>query len=79
MPQDRVYTDPVDCYAYTYDNSRNYHSPITVVFPLIVEEVQSVIQLCNQHKVRERSLESMAQAWQSGRLCRVKLMQQPCN
>lgn len=51
LPKDRVYTDPVDCYAYAYDNSRNYHSPIAVVFPLTVDEVQSVIQLCNQHKV----------------------------
>lgn len=51
LPQNRVYTDPVDCYAYAYDNSRNYHSPIAVVFPLTIEEVQSVILLCNAHKV----------------------------
>jgi len=51
LPKDRVYTDPVDCYAYAYDNSRNYHAPIAVVFPLTVEEVQSVIKLCNLHKV----------------------------
>lgn len=51
LPADRVCTDPVDCYAYAYDNSRNYHAPIAVVFPLTIEEVQSVIQLCNAHKV----------------------------
>ena len=51
LPKDRVYTDPVDCYAYAYDNSRNYHAPIAVVFPLNVQEVQSVIKLCNLHKV----------------------------
>ncbi len=51
LPNDRVYTDPVDCYAYAYDNSRNYHSPIAVAFPLNIEEVQSVIQLCNAHQV----------------------------
>lgn len=51
FPQDRVFTDPVDCYAYAYDNSRNYHSPIAVVFPLNIEEVASVIKLCNTHKV----------------------------
>jgi D-lactate dehydrogenase (quinone) len=49
LPKDRVFTDPVDCYAYAYDNSRNYHSPIAVVFPLNTEEVAHVIQLCNQH------------------------------
>ncbi|MDP1597087.1 MAG: FAD-linked oxidase C-terminal domain-containing protein [Methylotenera sp.] len=51
LPKDRVFTDPVDCYAYAYDNSRNYHSPIAVVFPLNVEEVQAVIKLCNAHKI----------------------------
>lgn len=51
LPQDRVYTDPVDCYAYAYDNSRIFHAPIAVVFPLSAEEVQAVIQLCNTHKV----------------------------
>ena len=51
LPQQRVFTDPVDCYAYAYDNSRNYHSPIAVVFPLNIEEVASVIKLCNTHKV----------------------------
>ena len=51
FPKDRVYTDPVDCYAYAYDNSRNFHSPIAVVFPVTAEEVQAVIQLCNAHKV----------------------------
>jgi len=48
---DRLYTDPVDCYAYAYDNSRNYHAPIAVVFPLTIDEVQTVIQLCNLYKV----------------------------
>jgi D-lactate dehydrogenase len=51
FPQDRVYTDPVDCYAYAYDNSRNFHSPIAVVFPITAEEVQAVIQLCNAHNI----------------------------
>jgi D-lactate dehydrogenase len=48
---DRVFTDPVDCYAYAYDNSRSYHNPIAVVFPLTTDEVQAVIQLCNQYKI----------------------------
>ncbi len=51
LPAAQVYTDPVDCYAYAYDNSRIFHSPIAVVFPLNVEEVQAVIKLCNAHKV----------------------------
>lgn len=51
LSADRLFTDPVDCYAYAYDNSRIFHSPIAVVFPLNVEEVQAVIKLCNLHKV----------------------------
>lgn len=51
LPQDRLYTDPVDCYAYAYDNSRNFHSPLAVVFPLTIEEVQAIILLCNEYKI----------------------------
>lgn len=48
---DRLYTDPVDCYAYAYDNSRNFRPPLAVVFPLNAEEVQAVVKLCHEHKV----------------------------
>jgi D-lactate dehydrogenase len=51
FPADRLYTDPVDCYAYAYDNSRNYHAPMAVVFALTIEDVQVAIQLCNLYKV----------------------------
>jgi D-lactate dehydrogenase len=51
FPSDRLFTDPVDCYAYAYDNSRNFRPPIAVVFPLNAEEVQSVVKLCHEHKV----------------------------
>jgi D-lactate dehydrogenase len=51
FPADRLFIDPVDCYAYSYDNSRNFKPPIAVVFPLTVEEVQAVVRLCNEHKV----------------------------
>ncbi len=48
---DRLFTDPVDCYAYAYDNSRNFRPPLAVVFPLNAEEVQAVVKLCHEHKV----------------------------
>jgi len=51
FPPDRLYTDPVDCYAYAYDNSRNFRPPMAVVFPLNAEEVQAVVKLCHEHKV----------------------------
>lgn len=51
LPPDRLYTDSVDCYAYAYDNSRNYHAPVAVVFPINIAEVASIVQLCNLHKL----------------------------
>lgn len=45
FPPDRLFTDPVDCYAYAYDNSRNFRPPLAVVFPLTAEEVQAVVRL----------------------------------
>ena len=48
---DRLYTDPVDCYAYAYDNSRNFRPPLAVVFPLNAEEVQAFVKLCHEHKM----------------------------
>jgi len=51
FPPDRLFTDPVDCYAYAYDNSRNFRPPLAVVFPLTAEEVQAVVRLCHAHQV----------------------------
>ena len=51
MPVGRVFTDPVDCFAYAYDNSRKFFPPDAVVFPLTGFEVQAVLALCNQHRV----------------------------
>ena len=51
FPPDRLFTDPVDCYAYAYDNSRNFRPPLAVVFALSAEDVQAVVRLCHEHKV----------------------------
>jgi D-lactate dehydrogenase len=51
FPPDRFYTDPVDCYAYAYDNSRKIFPPDAVLFPLTREEVQHAVILCNRHQV----------------------------
>lgn len=51
LPSDRLYTDPVDCYAYAYDNSRNIFPPEAVAFPLTTDEVQAIVTLCNLHKI----------------------------
>ena len=51
IPADRLYLDPVDCYAYAYDNSRKYFPPECVIFPLTTAEVVKAVQLCNQFAV----------------------------
>ena len=51
IPADRLYLDPVDCYAYAYDNSRKYFPPECVIFPLTTAEVVKIVQLCNQFAV----------------------------
>lgn len=51
LPADRLLTDPVDCYAYAYDNSRNFHPPSAVTFPLNAQEVQQIVLLCNEFRV----------------------------
>lgn len=47
FPKEQIFTDPVECYAYAYDNSRKIFPPDAVVFPLSAEEVRAVILLCN--------------------------------
>tara|TARA_B100000686_G_scaffold351542_1_gene450642 strand:- start:695 stop:2056 length:1362 start_codon:yes stop_codon:yes gene_type:complete len=51
LPPDRIYTDPVDCYAYAYDNSQKIYPPDIVVFPLSADEIEAIILLCNTHKI----------------------------
>lgn len=50
FPPERFYTDPVDCYAYAYDNSRKIFPPDAVLFPVDTQEVQYAVQLCNRYK-----------------------------
>lgn len=51
LPADRIYTDPVECYTYAYDNSRKIFPPEAVVFPLTTEEVVAILLLCNANKI----------------------------
>lgn len=44
-------TDPVECYAYAYDNSRKIFPPDAVIFPQTSGEIQSIVKLCNQFKI----------------------------
>ncbi|MEQ1721055.1 MAG: FAD-linked oxidase C-terminal domain-containing protein [Nitrosomonas sp.] len=51
FPPERFYSDPTDCYAYAYDNSRKIFPPDAVIFPLTSKEIQRTITLCNHHQV----------------------------
>ncbi|SEL59197.1 D-lactate dehydrogenase [Nitrosovibrio tenuis] len=51
LPPGRILTDPVDCYAYAYDNSRKIFPPEAVAFPLDAEEIKAIVLLCNAHNV----------------------------
>jgi D-lactate dehydrogenase len=51
FPPARILTDPVDCYAYAYDNSRKIFPPEAVAFPIDAEEVKAIVLICNEHNV----------------------------
>jgi D-lactate dehydrogenase len=51
LPPERILTDPVDCYAYAYDNSRKIFPPEAVVFPVEAEEVKAIVLICNEYNV----------------------------
>lgn len=51
IPAERLLTDPVECYAYAYDNSRKIFPPNAVVFAQTSDEIRSIIKLCNQFKI----------------------------
>lgn len=51
LPADRLLTNPADCFAYSFDNSRKYQPPQAVAFPLSTEEVAAIMRCCAQHQV----------------------------
>ena len=51
LPADRLRTDPADCWAYGYDNSKRHHPPEAVCFPLDHAEVRAIVRLCHARRV----------------------------
>ena len=51
LPAQNLYTDPVDCYAYSYDNTRKIFPPEAVAFPTDAAQVQAIVGMCNEYKV----------------------------
>lgn len=48
---ENVLTDPAECWAYGYDNSRRQGKANAVVFATSAEQVQTIVKLCNQYHV----------------------------
>ncbi|MBS1212616.1 MAG: FAD-binding protein [Proteobacteria bacterium] len=51
LPEGALYTDPADCWAFGYDNSKKHALPEGVVFPGCHDDVLSLVKLCNEHRV----------------------------
>src|SRR5690606_5235893 len=51
LPADRLRTDPADCWAYGYDNSKRHHPPEAVCFPLDHAEVRAIVRLCHAQRM----------------------------
>jgi D-lactate dehydrogenase len=51
FPRESLHTDPADCWAYGYDNSRRQVLPDAVAFPDDHEQVVALVRLCNEHRV----------------------------
>jgi D-lactate dehydrogenase len=51
FPPGSLYTDPADCWAYGYDNSRRQALPEAVVFPATHAQTVELTRLCNEHRV----------------------------
>ncbi|MGB5734017.1 MAG: FAD-binding oxidoreductase, partial [Thiohalocapsa sp.] len=49
--RDAVLTDPADCLAYGYDNSRRQAVPLAVAFVTDAAQVQAIVAECNTHQV----------------------------
>ena len=47
---DALLTDPGECLAYGYDNSKRRAAPSAVVLPENADQVQRLVQLCREHR-----------------------------
>jgi D-lactate dehydrogenase len=46
-----LYTDPADCWAYGYDNSRRHVLPQAVAFPAAHEQIAAAVRCCNSFHI----------------------------
>ncbi len=51
FPNDALLTDPADCFAYGYDNSRHQAQPLAVVFPHSHDQVVALVRACRESRI----------------------------
>lgn len=51
FPDTALYSDPADCWAYGYDNSRRHALPQAVAFPTAHEQVVAAVRHCNDFRI----------------------------
>ncbi len=51
LPRERLLSDPAECLAYGFDNSRRHGQPALVVLAETHDEVAQTLRLCNAHRV----------------------------
>jgi len=51
LPTEAIRTDPADCWAYGYDNSKRHALPEVVALPTRHEEVLALVRLCNEFHI----------------------------
>jgi D-lactate dehydrogenase len=51
LPAGALHTEPADCWAYGYDNSKRHALPEAVAFPTRHDEVVGIVRLCNEYRV----------------------------
>ncbi|MGH8727317.1 MAG: FAD-binding oxidoreductase [Burkholderiales bacterium] len=50
-PREQLFTDPVDCYAYAYDNARTMTPPQAVAFAINAKQIRETVIACNEYRV----------------------------
>ncbi len=51
LTAEQILTDPAECWSYGYDNSRRQQTPDMVLLPDNHQQVQTIVQLCNQFHI----------------------------
>ena len=51
IPAEQLLSEPAECLAYGYDNSRRQAQPLAVILPTEEQQVEAIVRCCNQHRM----------------------------